>query len=646
MQLNIKNLTNLLIFIVLILAGWFTAYVINPQLHYFLQQSAFLTNSTFFESFTKYPGGIADYVSEFISQFFYYRIAGSFLIILVAALLGFIAIRLIERLSGSRKYNFMVFGLLLMLSVVLQCNYYYPFYANIRLLITVAFIWLFSIMLSKYSHLRYYIICILAILLFYLAGGASLITFAIAAILLQIHLCGKKTDVLALPLFAIFCIGLPYLAYKYLFLVNLPLMYSITHSKSPEILYYVPDYRLYALYALMPASILMIVLSKKLQIRSEKAITQTKPKKSDALKAGKKIIKKTENKENIKIQPTKQRSLDSSIPLLAGQLAVIAILSVLLINYTFDKSTRNKILVSFYAANEDWQNVIKTTKTIEQYDIFVNAEYNRALANTGTLADNLFTYTQAAGQYGLFIDGKVTSDIPFFCCDQYYDLGFMNESQHWAFEAQTIFPNSPRLLKRLVQINLVNGKYELAEKFIRMLDDNMLYQDWVDRYQKYIDDTTLVGKDPEFSWKRKCEPTENFTASNPFLKLKKLVEVNPENKLAFDYLLCALLLDGDLVNFKDMISNNPIYTKSPLPRAWDEALVLYYYSTRSVPLSNDFQYTKKSEQNFTSFTKAVKPYINDWQQIRTVLQRDYGTTYWYYLKCLNPKITKVEIKRQ
>jgi hypothetical protein len=282
----------------------------------------------------------------------------------------------------------------------------------------------------------------------------------------------------------------------------------------------------------------------------------------------------------------------------------------------------------------------------EQYDLFVNAEYNRALANTGKLADNLFRFTQLAGPYGLFMDGKVTSDIPFFCCDQYYDLGFMHESQHWAFEAQTIFPNSPRQLKRLVQINLISGEYVLAQKFLKQLDKNILYHDWVAHYQKYIEDTTLVTKDPELAGKRKCEPKENFTSTNAFLKLKKLLEANPENKLAFDYLNCALLLDGDLAKFKEVLSSYPIYNHSTLPRSWDEALVLYHYSIKKAPLPDEFQFTKNSEQQFTAFTKAVKTYNNDWQQIRTSLKRDYGTSYWYYLKCLDPKVTNAQIKRR
>lgn len=645
MQLNIRNLTNLILFFVSLVAWWFTANVIHPELHYYLQQSAFLTDSLFFKGFTRYPGGIADYTSEFIAQFFYYQTFGSFLIILVASLQGIIAIQLIQQIAGKVKLNFSIFTLILLLAVLVQCNYYYPFYASIRLLIAFGFVWFFTFITTKFPSVRFYSCFVLAMVLFYMAGGAALFTFAASVILIQIRFFGKKSDWLFLPLLALFSAVLPYLTYKYIFLVNLPLVYAITHSKAPLILSYLPDFKLYTLYALLPTSIFCAILYNGYKKKSRKVlIKKTVPASTKGM--DKKTVKKAESSPLIKAETSKNKPGGSPMLWMAGQLSLIAILAITSISFTFDKTARDKILVSFYGANGDWDHVLKTAESIKEYDPFVNFEYNKALANTGKLADNLFNYTQLAGSSGLFMDGTVSSDIPFICSDQYYDLGFMHESQHWAFEAQTIFPNSPRLMKRLVQIYLVSGKYQLAEKFLRRLDENMLYHDWVAQHQKYINDTSLVSQDPSFSWKRKCEPVDAFTASSPILKLTKLLEANPANKMALDYLLCSKLLDGDLATFKTLINENKIYTKAPLPRSWDEALVLYNYITRNAPTTDEIEFTKERQKQFMAFLKAIKPFGKDWQSARRSLLKDYGTTYWYYIKCLNPKITKAQIKRQ
>lgn len=649
MQLNYRNVTNLLLLFTSLIAWWFTAKVLNPELHYYLQQSAFLTDSLFFQSFTRYPGGIADYVSAFVAQFFYFKAFGSFLIVLVASLLGIIAIKLIQRIAGKVKLNYSIFAFILLLSILVQCNYYYPFYASIRLLITFGFVWISAILTLKFPRLRFLNSFLLAMLLFYLAGGAALFVFAISVILVQIRFSKTKLDFLILPVFAVFVALIPWLSYKFIFLVDHNLVYSITHSKKPMIISYVPDYVLYTLYAVLPFLILIAVIYNKLSKKYENNPTQPTESKA-ANSSGKtksiKLKNRPDKTETSKTNAPKMRMFNSPAFLLSFQFAIILLLAIGSLSFTIDTEKRNQILVSFYGANGDWANVIRTAESLKEYDLYTNVEYNKALANTGKLADNLFNYIQLAGSAGLFLDGAVTSDVPFICSDQYYDLGFMHESEHWTFEAQTIFPNSPRLMKRLVQINLVSGKYKLAEKFLQRLNKNMLYHDWVAKYQKYIVDTSQVAKDPEFSWKRKCEPLGNFTTSNYNEKLNKLLEANPANKMAFDYSLCSSLLDGDLGTFETKISENKNFPRYPLPRLWDEALVLYYYMARKAPATDEIQFTKVRRDQFISFIKAIKPFGNDWQSARKTLKKEYGTTYWYYIKCLSPNVTKAQLKKQ
>ncbi len=648
MQINSKNLNYFLLVVLSLAAWWFTAIVINPELHYFLRQSAFLTDSLFFQGFARYPGGIADYISEFIAQFFHFKIFGSLLIVLIAAFQGIIAIDLVQRIAGKVKLSLSIFALILLLSILVQCDYHYPFYASVRLLLASGFIWIFTTLILKFPQTRLFIGFLMAALLFYLAGGAALFVFTAAIILIQIRYQVKKADWFLLPVLAAFSGVLPNLAYKYLFLVDLSLVYSITHSKSPAILLYIADYKLYTLYALLPASLLMSLVFCKFRKNPEQVTTPGKLKKESApiTKTGKSTSGKTKKKPPIKHETKKRKAWNPQFVWLAGQFLIVLILAFVGLKFALDIGKRNETMVSFYGAERDWTKVINAAENLKDYDLFTNFEYNKALANTGKLAENLFDYPQLAGSAGLFLDGKVTSDVPFICSDQYYDLGFIHESEHWTFEAQTIFPNSPRLMKRLVQINLIYGNYQVAEKFLNRLDKNILYHDWVAKYQKYISDTSLVAKDPEFSWKRKCEPTGSFTSANYLEKLKKLLEANPANRMAWEYLLCSSLLDNDLGTFESLLRKNTAFPKNPVPRSWDEALVLYSYVARKAPTAEDVSFTRERQTQFVSFLKAMKPFGNDWQAARRSLQKDFGTSYWYYTKCLSPKVTKAQIKQQ
>jgi hypothetical protein len=649
MPLHSRNLTNLLLLFVSLAAWWFTSSAIQPELHYFLQQTAFLTDRLFFQGFTRYPGGIADYLSEFVAQFFHFNALGSLLIILVASIQGIIALNLVKRITGKVKLSFSIFALILLMSVWVQCDYHYPFYAGVRLLLSSCSVWIFTVLILRFPRIRQSLGFLLAAILFYLAGGAALFVFTAAVILIQIRFQEKKTDWFVLPVLAIFSGVLPYIAYKYFFLVDLSLVYSITNSKSPIILFYDADYKLYILYSLLPIIILFSVLHLKFKKYTEHDFVrtlETKKESSPTTKPGKKLSGKAEKKPVVKVEKRSKKTDNPEFVWMAGQFILLLALAIFCINTAFNKEKRNRILVSFYGAERDWANVIKTAENLNDYDLFTNFEYNKALANTGKLAENFLNYPQLAGSHGLFLDGKVTSDVPLICSDQFYDLGFIYESQHWSYEAQTIFPNSPRLMKRLVQINLINRKYDLAEKFLNRLAENMLCHNWVTEYQKFIQDTSLVAKDPEFSWKRKCEPIGNFTSISFAEKLKKLIEANPANKMAFEYLLCSNLLDGDLGAFEAALRKDKKFPKHPLPRSYDEALVLYAYVARKVPGPDDIPFTKEKQSQFVSFIKSLKPFGNDWKSARQSLKKEFGTTYWYYTKCLSPKVTNAQIKQQ
>src|SRR5512133_3938285 len=133
MQFKFRSLSNILIFVISMVAWWYICVFIRPELHYFLQQSAFLTDSSFFQGFARYPGGLSDYLSEFISQFFYFNTFGSLLIVLVASAMGMTAVNLTRRIAGNVELHFGIFAAILLLSIVLQSDYHYPFYASVRL---------------------------------------------------------------------------------------------------------------------------------------------------------------------------------------------------------------------------------------------------------------------------------------------------------------------------------------------------------------------------------------------------------------------------------------------------------------------------------------------------------------------------------
>jgi hypothetical protein len=251
-------------------------------------------------------------------------------------------------------------------------------------------------------------------------------------------------------------------------------------------------------------------------------------------------------------------------------------------------------------------------------------------------------YPQLLGTYGLFIDGTMAGSIAMPTSDLYYDLGMMSEAQKWAFEAQTLLPNSPRILKRLVMINLVNRKYDLADKFLTVLDQNMLYHDWVLNHQRFVKDTALTNSDAEISQKRLFNPSTVGVNGDNFEVLKTLYYWNPNNRMAYDYLLTNCILGSHLSEFVKYVPYANRYKLSKLPKSWEEATVIYLAThdslpanLKSVPVSNE------TMRQFREFTNILVKNKYNLQTAKSELSQNFTYTYWYWSLYQSPKVTNI-----
>ncbi|MGE5458057.1 MAG: DUF6057 family protein, partial [Methanococcaceae archaeon] len=259
MKFKILNLTNGFILLSILAACWITAGKIEPYLYYHFQQTGFLTTYEFFHSYAVIAGGIADYVAEFIAQFFYFNLWGSLLIVAVAALQGFIALDLITRLAGKTKIAFMLFASVLLLGVMVLLDYRYPYYSSIRLLFAYLFTYGFYFLFTKYQRVSLYGWPALAILLFYLGSGPALFVFTACTLLIIIAKGKSSIRVIVVPAYIAFAAILPYLGYKFLFQTTLPNLYRLTVVKPPQMLAYSTFYQLTVYYALLPLMLMVFL---------------------------------------------------------------------------------------------------------------------------------------------------------------------------------------------------------------------------------------------------------------------------------------------------------------------------------------------------------------------------------------------------
>ena len=93
--------------------------------------------------------------------------------------------------------------------------------------------------------------------------------------------------------------------------------------------------------------------------------------------------------------------------------------------------------------------------------------------------------------------GSVSS--AFIVSDMAYQLYWTNIAQRVAFDAMEYIPNynkSGRALKRLVETNIISGHYDVARKYIIILEKTTFYRKWAHSMRQIADNPELIKNHP------------------------------------------------------------------------------------------------------------------------------------------------------
>ena len=277
-------------------------------------------------------------------------------------------------------------------------------------------------------------------------------------------------------------------------------------------------------------------------------------------------------------------------------------------------------------------NTNKVIKLAEKYKLKnrVGTYYtNMALAKKGELPDRLLEFYQPFTQ-GLILPVSQNENWQtiLFSNELFYLIGDMNLAQHSSMLGNTFSPynRSSRMIKRLAEINMINGDYKGAEKFLRMLEKTLFHSKWAAKQIKEINSGTtpdwLVSKRTQIA------QTDTIRNSSDYLHaIEFLVRQNPRNKIALDYLLCFHLLNKDLISFKNTYDRYAKPLNFPPQKVYAEALLISLFKEKvSEETFQKYKINPAVLTEFINYTGRFEETKGDLNQ----LKEKYGTSYWFY----------------
>lgn len=282
----------------------------------------------------------------------------------------------------------------------------------------------------------------------------------------------------------------------------------------------------------------------------------------------------------VRLLPKASRVVNAvEVALAVGLLGVLA-------DVGFDKKKYELIEYDYLVRAKDWNAIIaKAERRTPDLPMSVSAT-NLALGMTNQLGERAFDFYQR-GTEGLlpgfernFATTQLTGEI-------YFHLGLVNTAQRLAFEAMEAIPNynkSARVMKRLAETNLINGQYQVARKYLLMLEKTIFYRPWAQRTLAMLSDENTINAHPLYGTMRQYRLQEDFLFSDRELDkiCGRLFMHNQQNRMAVQYLLLMPLLDRDVPRFMSyvqLVQNKIQYN----PRSAQEAIAFAFMQQRRQP---------------------------------------------------------------
>ena len=339
------------------------------------------------------------------------------------------------------------------------------------------------------------------------------------------------------------------------------------------------------------------------------------------------------------------KKLQQSKLVMALAYVLVIVASWFGIKASFDEMTYDLIDYDFLVRTEQWDKIIeKAEKKPATTPLSVSC-VNLALSQKGQLADRLFEFYQNGGE-GLFPTFTRDMISPVSTAEIFFRLGMVNDAERYMFEAQEAIPNyrkSARLTRRIIECEIINGNYKVAAKLLRRLQKTLFYSNWANQTMALLGNEKAINRHPVYGKLRKYrEKKQDFLFSDQEMdQMLGLLFLNDNhNKMAYEYLVCYELLQRDMEKFMQYYPLGRFVDYDHIPRSFQEILIGNWMKTHSDPRTIPYSVDAQNVNNTLNF---IQLYMQNPKNPQ-LGQQPYVSNAWHYMMVQDKEEAKKEEK--
>jgi hypothetical protein len=260
---------------------------------------------------------------------------------------------------------------------------------------------------------------------------------------------------------------------------------------------------------------------------------------------------------------------------------------------------------------------------------FVVHAVNRALYHTGRLGSEMFSYPQNPNTLFLSIEKIFASWNRF---DTLIDIGIMNVAEHELAQSLIRFGERPAILERLALVNMVKGNIGAARVYLGALGKTLFNAGWANNYLNRLESDPNLSTDGEIQHLRHLMIEEDYGFSSVVNEqmLLALLDRNPQNRMAFEYLMAWYLLTGQLERLVQNLDRLNDFDYSEIPPHYGEAILLYSSIMKKAVDLKGHTLSPQSRQRFEGVNQTLYLYGGNRQAASNELAGNYGDSYIFY----------------
>ena len=586
----------------LYLALWIDPSLLYGQVPWFEQ---FCPEKWFFLARMGSPGGPSRYIGALIADFYLWRWFAALLLTALVALLTWQAGWILERVGGPAVRQWRV--VVLFLSLLLMGRYSQQISSLVGLGIAFAAVQIYLSAAQTAPWRRALLFCLLLAVLSWATAGLMYI-FILLAVVIEVS---RRAHRLQILLYILAAEVIPYLIGVWglqepitdAFLHLLP-FHPQTDAKG--------TYALLALLLALPAMALAAMIWSARHPQASATSDDLPP----------------------------IRELAASR--VAHTLALAAVfLGLLLVG--FDRSTHHILLARQLAQKGQWERVIDQARKVppQAFTFGLAHDVNRALAETGRLSSEMFSFVQNEDSLTLYNGGQgnpfrflqsARRSIVLEHGDLALRMGLPNDAEHQFHEALEMFDRPIEALIGLARVNIVKGNLPAAYHFLLAAAQDPGYRPIARRMLANFPDAVISPEQVRQIRSHQLPGRRGYLP--PFFDLAclELLKAHPDDRFAYEYLMAYYLLKRDLKPFMAQLKRLDSFGYAEIPKHWQEAILMHAAYTNTPPQTFGHWLSPEVVQGSADFLSTVTPLVEAGkaEEAKARTRAAYGNSYFYY----------------